>query len=100
MADGEPTTLVMVVDGDREVMVCRLADLGRPSLDGTDPGRTDLSAIDALTRLRLTARRGGRGIRLQGVGPELRSLLDLVGLAELFEGAAPDRAGPCRPGPG
>lgn len=48
----------------------------------------DLATIEALARLALTARRaGGRRLRLYGTPPELRALLELVGLGELV-GAA------------
>jgi anti-anti-sigma regulatory factor len=43
----------------------------------------DLAAVDALARLRLTARRLGCPIRLRNAGLELRALLDLVGLGEV-----------------
>ncbi|MFE7510687.1 STAS domain-containing protein [Streptomyces sp. NPDC057540] len=41
----------------------------------------DLTAVDALARLRLAAGRRGHRIRFDGVGPELRALLHLTGLA-------------------
>ena len=44
--------------------------------------RPDLALVEAVARLGLIARRaGGRELRLRNVPPELRSLLDLVGLA-------------------
>ncbi|MEV6397785.1 STAS domain-containing protein [Streptomyces sp. NPDC051907] len=43
----------------------------------------NLTAVDALARLQLTARRLGCRIRLRNAGAELRLLLDLVGLADL-----------------
>ncbi|MFI5754358.1 STAS domain-containing protein [Streptomyces sp. NPDC051569] len=42
----------------------------------------DLTAVDALARLTLAARRRGCRLRLRGTGRELRLLLDGVGLAE------------------
>ena len=45
----------------------------------TDP---DCVAVDALARVRLTARRAGRRLRLRGVSPELRALLCFVGLSD------------------
>ncbi|THA69281.1 STAS domain-containing protein [Streptomyces sp. A0958] len=45
--------------------------------------RPDLTTVEAIARLSLTARRaGGRRLRLRGTPPELRALLDLVGLGE------------------
>ncbi|MFD6532962.1 STAS domain-containing protein [Streptomyces sp. NPDC060184] len=50
--------------------------------DLTGVVRPGLTAVEALARLSLTARRAGRGpLRLRGTPPELRTLLDLVGLA-------------------
>ncbi|MCX4818922.1 STAS domain-containing protein [Streptomyces sp. NBC_01142] len=46
----------------------------------------DLAAVNAVARLRLTARRLGCPIRLRNAGPELRALLDLVGLGEVAQG--------------
>lgn len=43
----------------------------------------NLAAISALARLQLTAQRLGCRIRLRNAGPELRALLDLVGLGEV-----------------
>ncbi|MFD7432738.1 STAS domain-containing protein [Streptomyces sp. NPDC059818] len=44
----------------------------------------DLAAVEAVARLSLVARRsGGRRLRLRGTPPELRLLLDLVGLDEV-----------------
>ncbi|MFD6426169.1 STAS domain-containing protein [Streptomyces sp. NPDC060198] len=46
--------------------------------------RPDLTAVEAVARLSLTARRAGGGtLRLRDVPPELRTLLDLVGLTDL-----------------
>lgn len=42
----------------------------------------DLAAVDALARLRLTARRRGCRLHLRSATPELLALLALVGLAE------------------
>ncbi|MFK4225246.1 STAS domain-containing protein [Streptomyces sp. NPDC019890] len=48
-------------------------------------GITDanLAAVNAVACLQLTARRLGGRIRLRNTGPELRALLDLVGLGEV-----------------
>lgn len=46
--------------------------------------RADLGAVDALARLRLTARRLGCELALRGASPELAELLALCGLAEVL----------------
>ncbi|MEV6637530.1 STAS domain-containing protein [Actinoplanes sp. NPDC051470] len=57
--------------GDRGVVVCDVSAVGRPTV----------VTVEALARLRLTARRHGRRLMLDGAGPELRGLLRLLGLA-------------------
>lgn len=52
------------------VVVCDVGGLGPPGL----------TAVDALARLELAARRAGGRIRLRDPDPALRALLDLVGL--------------------
>ncbi|WP_244291286.1 STAS domain-containing protein [Streptomyces subrutilus] len=47
----------------------------------TAPG---LAVVEALARLRLTARGHGGGFAVTGAGPPLRALLHLVGLVELL----------------
>ena len=44
--------------------------------------RPDLVTVEALVRLRLTARRHGRRLVVAGAGPVLLELLGLLGLAE------------------
>jgi anti-anti-sigma regulatory factor len=44
---------------------------------------TDLVAVNTVARLQLTARRLGCRIRLRSAGPELRALLELVGIGEV-----------------
>ncbi|MET8541461.1 STAS domain-containing protein [Kitasatospora sp. NPDC004799] len=56
------------------VVVCDVSALRRPAP----------ADLDHLARLRLTARRAGRQVVLRGVGPRLRLLLVLTGLAEVF----------------
>jgi hypothetical protein len=46
----------------------------------------DLAMVDQLARLQLAARRLGWSVVLRNPCPRLCELLDLVGLAELFEG--------------
>ena len=81
--------------------VVRLCDVGRAlieagQVDGdlvcdvralTDP---DAVALDAVARLRLTARRSGRRLVLLHAATELVELLDLVGMTELLR-PAPDQ---------
>ncbi|MFF8915308.1 STAS domain-containing protein [Streptomyces sp. NPDC015032] len=48
--------------------------------------QVDLALVEAIARLGLVARRaGGRRLRLRKAPPELRSLLDLVGLADVVD---------------
>ncbi|MFF7336121.1 STAS domain-containing protein [Streptomyces sp. NPDC008163] len=54
--------------------------------DASAVAHPDLTTIEALARLSLTARRAdGRRLRLHGAPPGLRALLELVGLGELAE---------------
>ncbi len=46
-------------------------------------GQADFAVLDALARLRLTARRAGAGTRIRDPGPSLVRLLQLTGLAEV-----------------
>jgi anti-anti-sigma regulatory factor len=71
-ADG-PRTAVLVVDGGVEVMVAEL-----------DERHLDLALVNALARLQLTARRHGFTVCLVEPSKELRGLLELVGLADVF----------------
>jgi STAS domain-containing protein len=67
------------------VLTCDVSGLG-----------ADLTTVDLLSRLSLTARRGGSRLQLRRVNPELASLLHLVGLDEILMGvpSAPlDRGG-------
>lgn len=66
--------------------VCML--LGAPSPDvalcdvtGIDP---DAVTVDALARLQLAARRNGCRVRLRHASPELRDLVDFMGLADVL----------------
>ena len=51
--------------------------------------RPDVVTAEALARLRLTARRHGWRLEVDGIGPDLRALLELLGLT----GALPEAAG-------
>lgn len=88
-----PRTVVLVVDGPiprgavpalceqvRSLLVTRRADLVTCDVAALAPA--DATAIDALARLQLTARRLGRAIRLRDAPDELRDLLTLTGLRD------------------
>ncbi|MFD9600365.1 STAS domain-containing protein [Streptomyces sp. NBC_01224] len=48
--------------------------------------QADLTLVEAIARLGLVARRaGGRRLRLRNTPPELQSLLDMVGLADVVD---------------
>ncbi|MZE75516.1 STAS domain-containing protein [Streptomyces sp. SID5475] len=67
---GEGTGGVPGHDGPSPVVLCDAGAVTRP----------DLATVEALARLRLTARRLGCRLRLRNAGPELRALLHLLGL--------------------
>jgi hypothetical protein len=48
-------------------------------------GPPRLKTIDALAHLQLTVRRAGGTVRLHAAGAELRELIRLAGLGEVFE---------------
>ncbi|THA36006.1 STAS domain-containing protein [Streptomyces sp. A1547] len=87
----EITRLVLPGPGptrrDAALLCARLTRLYEAGADAVecDVGAVtapDLATVEALARLRLTAR--GRPFRVTGAGPRLRALLDLVGLVELL----------------
>jgi ABC-type transporter Mla MlaB component len=55
-----------------------------------DARQADMAVVDALARVQLRARRRGARIRLANVSPQLRGLLELVGLADAL-GVQPQR---------
>jgi len=59
---------------DAPRVVCDMAEFSRP----------DAVAIDALGRLQLAVRRRDKTIELQNASTELRDLLAMVGLADVF----------------
>ena len=63
----------MLASADSELVVCDVGEI-------VDP---DASAIDALARLQLAARRLGRKICLTHASGELQDLLALTGLGEI-----------------
>ena len=67
--------------------LCALLDAAEPAVVVCDVGgleRADLRVVDALARVRLAARRRGHRLVFTGAGPELRGVLDLVGLGDLL----------------
>jgi hypothetical protein len=44
----------------------------------------DLTVVDTLARLALTARRHGAAVRLRNAGPDLLDLIDFVGLGDVL----------------
>ncbi|GAA1356017.1 STAS domain-containing protein [Streptomyces beijiangensis] len=87
----EPLVLVITRPVTREDVPCLCEELrillygtGAPEVTCdvgvlTDPG---LAAVEAIARLRLTARELGSVLRLRDVPPGLKALLDLVGLGD------------------
>jgi anti-anti-sigma regulatory factor len=71
----------LIRQGLAERVVCDVGAL-------VDP---DATTVDALARVRLTARRLGCEVRLRNASPRLRELLALVGLSDVL---------PCDPGSG
>jgi hypothetical protein len=75
---------------DIPALCARLADLlrGRPGgivvCDVAGAPVPDLVLVEALARLRLTARRHGRRLYVTGAGPGLPVLIDLLGLADVL----------------
>ena len=96
----EAPSVVCHLDGPIErAEVGGLCDRARPFLemhpdvgfvcDVGDLAPADLTAVDALARLQLIARRMGREIGVRHARLELLALLDLVGLADcLPEGSS------------
>jgi hypothetical protein len=62
------------------------AERPRPIVCDVAPLAPDIDTVDVLARLRLTALRMGVELQLLGVSPELRSLLELCGLAGVLDG--------------
>ena len=66
--------------------VCALLAQAEPGevrcdVDGVEP---DAVTVDALARLQLAAQRRGCRIRLENASPELRELVELLGLTEVL----------------
>jgi hypothetical protein len=55
-----------------DVVICEVADVAEP----------DVVTVEAVARLRLTARRHGRRLVVSGAGPDLLRLVRLLGLAD------------------
>jgi hypothetical protein len=78
-ARDRPATLVVVVDEATELVLGRL-DARAPRLE----------LIDLLARLELATRRRGWTLRIRDAPPELRGLIELIGLAGVL-GLEPQR---------
>ena len=63
---------LLLANGDVDLVTCEVGGLVHP----------DATAVGALARLQLTARRSGRAIRLRNAQVELRDLLALTGLRD------------------
>jgi hypothetical protein len=89
-AEGGTTgDVVLVLDGDVEVVLWRMDGMPDP----------DLWVVDALARLELAARQVGGSIRLRNPCERLRALLDLAGLNDVFPDVVIDGAGLLDPDP-
>jgi hypothetical protein len=87
---GTTRAVVLVLDGDVEVVLWRMDGMPDP----------ELWVVDALARLQLAARQMGGSIRLRNPCERLRALLDLAGLSEVFPDVVIDGAGPGEADPG
>lgn len=106
-AGGATASVVLVLHGpiapddvpglcDRLDGMLRRAGPGLATCDvGGVPDAT-VATVDALARLQLAAKRAGGCLRLRHASPQLRALLDLVGLADVIP-CAPAPAGPAPP---
>lgn len=63
----------LLARSDAAVVLCSVAGIA-----------PDAVAVDALARLQLAARRHGAAVRLRGAAPELRALVDFMGLADVL----------------
>ena len=88
-ADDEGRRLTLhasIASGDVDVLCSRANDLMRRrggerlECDVAAVRRPDLTTVEALARVELTARRQGSGIRLRGASVDLLELLALCGL--------------------
>ncbi|MFC7547664.1 STAS domain-containing protein [Plantactinospora sp. GCM10030261] len=93
----DETTVVLpatVTRADIPDLCARAADLLRDAGRGTvlcevsGVARPDVVTVEALARLRLTARRYGRRLLVCGAGPDLLRIIALLGLAD----ALPERS--------
>ncbi|WP_433790152.1 STAS domain-containing protein [Actinoplanes sp. CA-252034] len=95
-----------VTRADIPALCARLADLLRGKGGGLvdcDVGairEPDVAVVEAVARLRLTARRHGRHLVVTGAGPDLVLLFSLLGLTDLLTPVSPglDASGPGMPG--
>ncbi|MFJ8664738.1 STAS domain-containing protein [Streptomyces sp. NPDC093600] len=79
-------TLAARATPEEVARLCALLEGAAPTDVICDVGglaRADLAAVDALARLRLTAGRLGHRLTFRGTRADLRTLLELVGLADV-----------------
>jgi ABC-type transporter Mla MlaB component len=74
--------------GDEFADLVRTSRVDRVVCDLGGVVRADAAAVDAVCRIRLTARRLGCGLRLSSVPADLRELLELMGLCEALDGSS------------
>ena len=96
----EPIAIAIAIDGSIEPAdIPALCERFRELLEGAGPGRVvcdvggltlpDATAVDALARLQLTARRLGLEVLLSRPSRELEELLILMGLREILPPCGP-----------
>lgn len=71
-------TCALLASGPCDVLRCEVAAVA-----------PDAVALDALARLALAARRSACSVLLDGVSPQLRTLIDFAGLHEVLPAAQP-----------
>jgi anti-anti-sigma regulatory factor len=91
-APDTPAELERLCERLRELV--RRSGPGPVTVDVGAAHRPDLALVEALARLRLTARRLGRGMRLRNAGGELAELLAWAGLDDVLTAPATLRVEP------
>ncbi len=95
MAAPDPSTLIFALEGPIAPEAVRwMCERVRFLLEATDTDHLicdvsavlnpDAGTVEALARMQLTAKRLGGSLKVRDACPDLRDLLDLAGLSELF----------------